>query len=142
MNVALLLGVAVLLLLLLGGVVGIIVAASRRGQGQQPRAQYVPPGAAPPPGGAPLPMPPPPAGGPADARTYELLEELQAIGRAQGYLSLQGKDPRTREIGAELHGMNGKQKMLDAHAVVLTQLGQLRARELEAAWDGIGSWRG
>lgn len=134
MNGLLVLGLGVLLLALLGGVVGVIVASARRGQGRRPRAPYVPPGA--PPGA------PPSAGGAVDARTYQLLEELQAIGRAQGYLSLQGKDPRTREIGAELHGMNGKQKMLDAHAVVLTRLGQLRARELEAAWDGIGTWRG
>lgn len=77
-----------------------------------------------------------------DTRTDQLLDELAEIGRTRGFLHAAGKDTRTREIGAELNRMNGKQKMLDAHAVVAAELGRLHARELEAAWDGVGDWRG
>ncbi|MDX2644863.1 hypothetical protein PV341_15060 [Streptomyces sp. PA03-1a] len=78
--------------------------------------------------------------GDEDDRTGQLLDELCAIGRGQGFLTLRGKDRRTREIGAELDEMGGKQEMLDAHSVVRARLGPLCARELEAAWDGVGSW--
>ncbi|MFF7211909.1 hypothetical protein ACFZAU_15470 [Streptomyces sp. NPDC008238] len=71
------------------------------------------------------------------------MDELCAIGLFHGFLTLEGeKDPRTREIGAELDGMGGKQEMLDAHHLVRARLGRVHARELEAAWDGIGSWLG
>jgi hypothetical protein len=77
-----------------------------------------------------------------DTRTDQLLDELAEIARTRGFLSMKGKDPRTREIGAELDRMNGMQKMRDVHRVVAAELGGVRARELEAAWDGIGNWRG
>lgn len=77
-----------------------------------------------------------------DDRRGQLLEELCAIGGSRGFLTMQGKDRRTREIGAELERMGGKQEMLDAHSVVRSWLGPVRARELEVAWDGIGSWLG
>lgn len=38
--------------------------------------------------------------------------------------------------------MNGMQKMLDVHSVVAAERGRMRARELEAAWHGIGPWLG
>ncbi|WP_407562442.1 hypothetical protein [Streptomyces sp. 184] len=78
-----------------------------------------------------------------DDRTLELVAELRAIGRGRGFLSVHGgKDGRTREIGAELHEKGGKQKMLHAHAAVRAELGPVHARELEAAWDGVGDWWG
>ncbi|MES4901469.1 MULTISPECIES: hypothetical protein [unclassified Streptomyces] len=77
-----------------------------------------------------------------DTRTDQLLDELVEIARTRGFLSMKGKDQRTREIGAELDRMNGMQKMRDVHRVVAAELGGVRARELEVAWDGIGDWRG
>ena len=77
-----------------------------------------------------------------DTRTDQLLDELAVIASTRGFLSMKGKDPRTREIGAELDRMNGMQKMRDVHRVVAAELGGVRARELEVAWDGIGDWRG
>jgi hypothetical protein len=77
-----------------------------------------------------------------DTRTNQLLDELGAIASSQGFLTTKGKDPRTRAIGAELDRMNGMQKMLDVHKVVAAEHGRIHARSLEAAWDGIGSWRG
>jgi hypothetical protein len=74
--------------------------------------------------------------------TRELLIELVAIGRGRGFLTSGGKDPRTREIGEDLNRINGKQAMLEAHATVEAELGRLKGRELEMAWNGIGSWMG
>lgn len=77
-----------------------------------------------------------------DTTTSQLLDELAAIARSRGFFGPTGeKDPRVREIGAELDQMNGKQKMLDVHAVVTAELGRVHARELELAWNGIGEWR-
>lgn len=47
-------------------------------------------------------------------RTNQLVDELLAIATDRGFLSVEGK-PRTREIGIELHQMNGMQRMLDVH---------------------------
>ena len=77
-----------------------------------------------------------------DTRTDQLLDELAVIARTRGFLSMKGRDSRTREIGAELHRMNGMQKMRDVHRAVAAELGGVRARELEVAWDGIGDWQG
>lgn len=83
------------------------------------------------------------ASGSLDARTSQLLSELCAIGLHRDFLTMQGKeDSRTREIGAELDRMGGMRKMLEVHGMVRAEIGQLHARHLEAAWDGIGSWRG
>lgn len=87
-------------------------------------------------------MPPPPWAGGARTRTDELRDELVAIGRSRGFLSMEGKDRRTREIGAELDRMNGMARMRHVHRMVVDELGPLYARELELAWDGIGKWRG
>ncbi len=90
---------------------------------------------------------PRPVGGPGtvrqgDARTNQLANELLVIGRRRGFLTMQGKDPRTRGIGTELDRIGGMRRMLDVHDVVGDKLGRLSARELEVAWDGIGSWQG
>ncbi|WP_327722781.1 hypothetical protein OG381_47105 [Streptomyces sp. NBC_00490] len=83
------------------------------------------------------------AGGSLDARTSQLLSELCAIGLSRDFLTTQGeRDPRTREIGAELDRMGGMRKMLDVHSMVRAEIGQLHARHLEVAWDRIGSWLG
>lgn len=82
------------------------------------------------------------ASGSLDARTGQLLSELCAIGLRRGFLTMQGKDSRTREIGAELDRMGGMRKMLEVHSLVQAEIGRLHARHLEAAWDGIGSWQG
>jgi hypothetical protein len=75
-------------------------------------------------------------------RRSALVKELIAIGRARGFLSADGKDDvRTREIGAEIDKMGGMESMRQAHAEVAAALGPIRARELEAAWGGIGHWR-
>lgn len=49
---------------------------------------------------------------------------------------------RARQIGEELNETGGIKLMLAAHEVVGSQLGSGAARELEAAWDGIGEWAG
>ncbi|WP_329387610.1 hypothetical protein [Streptomyces sp. NBC_01716] len=89
------------------------------------------------------PPPVPGAGGPLDLSVPadRLTHELAETGRGRGFLSGKGR-PRTREIGAELELINGKQQMLEAHEYVRAELGVSAARELEAAWDGIGTWRG
>lgn len=85
---------------------------------------------------------------------HQLYEELIAIGRAKGienaYLdnSTGEANPRVREIGEMLDrlgeeaGMGGNKVMVQACGEVRRELGDTAARLLEAAWDGIGSWRG
>ncbi|WP_181788097.1 hypothetical protein [Streptomyces phytophilus] len=75
-------------------------------------------------------------------RTRLLVAELIEIGLGRGFLTRTGKDRRTREIGAELHAMGGKRKMVQAHDDVQAVLGRGPDRELELAWDGIGDWLG
>lgn len=77
-----------------------------------------------------------------DGPSDQLLAELLEIGQNRGFLAGGRDDSRTREIGAELDQMDGMQKMLQVHAAVKAQLGQGHARDLERAWDGIGSWMG
>ncbi|SEP54364.1 hypothetical protein SAMN04489732_14423 [Amycolatopsis saalfeldensis] len=74
-------------------------------------------------------------------RTDQLLAELAAIGANPGFLSPSGNQ-RTREIGAKLNRRGGRRTMLSAHRAITSQLGREAARELEFAWDGIGSWAG
>lgn len=75
-------------------------------------------------------------------RSDELRNELVVIGSTRGFLSMQGKDPRTRQIGDELDRIGGMTEMRRVHAMVVDQLGRHYSRELEVAWDGIGKWLG
>ncbi|GAA2657359.1 hypothetical protein GCM10010400_13560 [Streptomyces aculeolatus] len=77
-----------------------------------------------------------------DHRMRLLVAELIEIGLSRGFLTRTGKDRRTREIGAELHRMGGKRRMVRAHDDVQAVLGRGPDRELELAWDGIGDWLG
>lgn len=75
-------------------------------------------------------------GGPVLER---LLAELVSIGRTTGYLPRE--EGRTREIGEELNRIGGIELMRTAHERVYSSLGNVKARELESAWGGIGQWR-
>lgn len=78
-----------------------------------------------------------------DASLDELLPELVAIGAKEGFLSAGAKrNARARAIGAELDRQGGMYLMRRAHAAVSASLGRIAARELEAAWDGVGDWLG
>lgn len=82
---------------------------------------------------------------PASASTADLIDELIAIGRVEkGLLPPRGSELRERikSIGSALNRIGGKELMLRAHAIVRESLGAARARELEAAWDGVGDWLG
>jgi hypothetical protein len=70
----------------------------------------------------------------------QLINELISIGRTKGYLPRE--EGRTREIGEELNKMGGMGLMQTAHEQVSSSLGNVKARELESAWSGIGMWRG
>lgn len=77
--------------------------------------------------------------------TADLINQLIAIGRAEGaLLAPRGSELRERIqlIGSALNEKGGKALMLQAHTTVRQSLGPVRARELEAAWDGVGSWLG
>jgi len=75
-----------------------------------------------------------------------LARELVEIGRkvpqdrysASWFLS--SARGRAREIGARLNELGGIDRMLAAHESVRQALGGVAARELEAAWGGIGEW--
>jgi hypothetical protein len=75
-----------------------------------------------------------------------LVGELVAIGRSPGYFErdqsdeLQ-RDQRVVEIGRRLEGKGGWRLMHAAAERVREELGDVPARELEFAWDGIGLWR-
>lgn len=77
-----------------------------------------------------------------------LIAELIAIGRRDGFLSMQpgGKfnqecrHIRAREIGERLNTVGGMSLMQTAGYRVADALGPIPARELEAAWVGIGTW--
>lgn len=76
------------------------------------------------------------------------IEELIRIGRksvpdahsASNFLG--PAQERAREIGEDLNRAGGLQLMLKAHGIVRAELGNVAARELESAWDGIGEWGG
>jgi hypothetical protein len=75
----------------------------------------------------------------------DLINELIAIGRVEGaLLAPRGSELRGRiqSVGSALNDIGGMELMLQAHAAVRQSLGPVRARELEAAWDGIGTWHG
>jgi hypothetical protein len=49
---------------------------------------------------------------------------------------------RARAIGKQLDAMGGSDYMMAAYETVRESLGSVAARELEAAWGGIGEWLG
>lgn len=75
----------------------------------------------------------------------DLITELITLGWARGaLLDTRGSELRTRveSIGTALDKAGGRALMLEAHAAVRHNLGAVLARELEAAWDGVGTWQG
>lgn len=75
----------------------------------------------------------------------DLVSRLLALGvEHHTLLAPDGSEPRARvrRIGEALDKAGGMDLMLQAHAVVRQNLGGVRARELEVAWDGVGDWRG
>jgi hypothetical protein len=73
-------------------------------------------------------------------KSKQLTNELISIGKTKGYLP---RGPgRTREIGEELNRIGGMDLMRRVHEQVYSSLGNVKARELESAWAGIGSWQG
>lgn len=81
---------------------------------------------------------------PADIKS--LINELVEVGRkyppdrqsASRYLNTARSS--ARDIGQSLYEKGGNELMLMAHAKVRAALGGVAARELEAAWGGIGEW--
>lgn len=79
-------------------------------------------------------------------RANELIEELVRVGykplsdTRSSSLFLNSGRQRAREIGEELNRIGGNEQMLMAHAYVSERLGWIAARQLEAAWGGIGEW--
>lgn len=74
-----------------------------------------------------------------DSGQERLVDELVSIGRTTGYLPR--REGRTRDIGAELDRIGGIELMRAAHERINSSLGNVKARELESAWGGIGQWR-
>jgi hypothetical protein len=81
---------------------------------------------------------------------HDLIERLIEIGRKEVADSrssshfLDEARAETEEIGQrlnELGGVDGLELMQTAHATVQSRLGGIPARELEAAWGGIGEWQ-
>ncbi|WIX81862.1 hypothetical protein QRX50_14425 [Amycolatopsis carbonis] len=75
----------------------------------------------------------------------DLINQLLAIGtKEQALLAPRGSEVRGRvqSIGAALDEAGGKELMLRAHGVIRQKLGPVLARQLEAAWDGVGDWLG
>ena len=74
------------------------------------------------------------------------IAELIKLGRggsnSMGFGYLGDKKLRTREIGDSLNNEGGKQLMLLGLSKVRNEYGNIAARELEMAWDGIGEWWG
>lgn len=75
----------------------------------------------------------------SDSGLERLVDELESIGRTTGYLPR--REGRTRDIGEELNGLGGLELMRTAHERIGSSLGNVKARELESAWGGIGQWR-
>jgi hypothetical protein len=77
---------------------------------------------------------------------HALAREVVNVGRkdipdleSSSYFLCTGRR-RAREIGEQLHHLNGFEAMSAAHLVVRQQLGGIAAYELALAWDGIGDW--
>jgi hypothetical protein len=69
------------------------------------------------------------------------VRELVEIGMAGHFLTADGHDQRTRQIGQSLYDQGGHAAMIDAYDEVAALL-PYRRRGLEMAWDGIGDWQG
>lgn len=68
-----------------------------------------------------------------------MIEELIVIGREEGtYLDI---SPRVTVLGTALHESGGVGMMREAIRAVRAELGPVRARQLEVAWNGIGEWQ-
>jgi len=84
--------------------------------------------------------------GPAGSDIRTLIEDLVAAGRKaspdrrSSSHFLEDARERAEKIGADLDQRGGLGLMQAAHAEVLLRLGRIPARELEAAWGGIGEW--
>jgi uncharacterized protein DUF6585 len=80
----------------------------------------------------------------AESRTLmrSAVAELVNVGRAQGFLSDDGgARNQITEIGRRLDEVGGMTLMRLVHGEVARQLPS-HSRELDAAWDGIGTWLG
>lgn len=87
----------------------------------------------------------PQAQAPIVRSTEDLINELIAIERTAGaLLAPRGSELRERikSVGSALNDIGGMELMLEVHDVIRERLGRVRARELEAAWDGVGIWLG
>ncbi|MEU4194812.1 hypothetical protein AB0E69_23130 [Kribbella sp. NPDC026611] len=72
-----------------------------------------------------------------------VIQELTEIGKAGKYLDDGPGEARARELGGQLDTHGGIAAMRAALARVESRLPDPgAARELEYAWDGIGSWLG
>lgn len=72
-----------------------------------------------------------------------VIRELTELGKAEKYLDEGPGEARTRELGAQLDAHGGSAAMRAALAQVSSRLPDPGvARELEYAWDGVGSWLG
>jgi hypothetical protein len=80
----------------------------------------------------------------------KMLNELLAIGRSPGYLSLAAggmfndrmRNIRAIEIGGKLNEIGGMDAMRMCGMAVSRFLDATKGRELEVCWDGIGNWHG
>jgi hypothetical protein len=78
-----------------------------------------------------------------DLDVEAVIQELTEIGKAGKYLDDGPGEARARELGGQLDTHGGVQGMRAALAQVASRLPDPgAARELEYAWDGIGSWLG
>ena len=77
-----------------------------------------------------------------------LIEELNTIGKKEGFLSErpnpgfnnQCRHIRTREIGKRFNEIGGLPMLEMAHYKIHKQLGKSLADHLEFAWAEIGDW--
>ena len=82
----------------------------------------------------------PPTGG---LDLQAVVQELTEIGKAGKYLDEGPGEARARELGLQLDAHGGSEGMRIALAQVASRLPDPAvARELEYAWDGVGSWLG
>jgi hypothetical protein len=78
-----------------------------------------------------------------DLDLHAVVQELTEIGKAGKFLDEGPGEARARELGNQLDVHGGIEGMRTALAQVASRLpNPYVARELERAWDGIGSWLG
>jgi hypothetical protein len=78
----------------------------------------------------------------------DLIHELVEIGKVSpgtapngGSHFLKQANGRAREIGQSLSELGGLDLMVAARGAIQSWLGRSAARELEAAWTGVGEWQ-